>query len=461
MPLKGLVIAGTSSGCGKTTISLGFLAALVKRGLKVAPFKVGPDFIDPGHHSRITGVTSRNLDGWMLSKKYNLECFRNAAATADITVVEGVMGLFDGYDGKNESGSTAQMAKWLGLPTILVVNAKSMARSAAAVVMGFERFDEDLSYAGVIFNNLGSKRHLHYLTEAVMDNIKMPCLGGIIRDEDLAIPERHLGLITREDHPLTDQIVDKLAGVIENGIDLDGLLENLPELGQAGEPLKAVSPKRSKRVRIGIARDNAFCFYYQDNLDLLEASGAELSFFSPVADKQVPPDLDGLYFGGGYPELFADQLAANTSMRKQIRDKSRKGMPIYAECGGFMYLCAELRDRGGKRFPMVGCFPFATQMFSRLKALGYREITLTKDTIFGRAGQSIRGHEFHYSELIKSTPDIDTVFRLADKIGMQKPPEGFMVNCTLGSYNHLHFGSRPQVAEHFVDVCRNYRNERN
>jgi cobyrinic acid a,c-diamide synthase len=461
MSLKGLVIAGTSSGCGKTTVTLGFLAALVKRGLKVAAFKVGPDFIDPGHHSRITGVTSRNLDGWMLSKKYNLECFRNTTQTADIAVVEGVMGLFDGYNGKSEAGSTAQMAKWLGLPTILVVNAKSMARSAAAVVMGFEKFDENLSYAGVIFNNLGSKRHLHYLTEAVKGNIKMPCLGGIMRDEDLAIPERHLGLVTQEDHPLTDQIVDKLAGTIENSIDLDGLLESLPELGQAAEPLQAISQKKSKPVRIGIARDNAFCFYYQDNLDLLEASGAELSFFSPVADKQVPPDLDGLYFGGGYPELFADQLAVNAGMRKQIRDKSRKGMPIYAECGGFMYLCEELRDRGGKRFPMVGCFPFATQMFSRLKALGYREITLTKDTIFGRAGQSIRGHEFHYSELIKSTSDIDTAFRLADKIGMQKPPEGFMVNCTLGSYNHLHFGSRPQVAEHFVDVCRNYRNERN
>jgi len=461
MPLKGLVIAGTSSGCGKTTITLGFLAALVKRGLKVAPFKVGPDFIDPGHHSRITGVISRNLDGWMLSKKYNLKCFRNAAATADIAVVEGVMGLFDGYDGKSEAGSTAQMAKWLGLPTILVVNAKSMARSAAAVVMGFEKFDENLSYAGVIFNNLGSERHLHYLTQAVKENIHMPCLGGIIRDEDLSIPERHLGLVTREDHSLTDQILDKLAGVIENSIDLDGLLESLPELRQAEEPLQAISQKKSTSVRIGIARDNAFCFYYQDNLDLLEASGAELSFFSPVADNQVPPGLDGLYFGGGYPELFADQLAANTSMRKQIRDKSRQGMPIYAECGGFMYLCAELRDRGGQRFQMVGCFPFATQMFPRLKALGYREITLTKDTIFGRAGQSIRGHEFHYSELIKSAPGIDTVFRLADKIGMQKPPEGFLVNCTLGSYNHLHFGSRPQVAGHFVDVCRNYRNERN
>lgn len=461
MSLKGLIIAGTSSGCGKTTITLGFLAALVRRGLRVAPFKVGPDFIDPGHHRHITGVISRNLDGWMLSKRYNLECFENSTQHADIAVVEGVMGLFDGYDGKSESGSTAQMAKWLGLPAILIVNAKSMARSAAAVVMGFEKFDENLSYAGVIFNNLGSKRHLHYVTEAVKDSIHMPCLGGIIRDEALTIPERHLGLVTREEHPITEQIVDRLAGMIENSVDLDRLLENLPELNPAGKTSKAVLPRRSKPVRIGIARDNAFCFYYQDNLDLLEASGAELSFFSPVADRHIPSDIDGLYFGGGYPELLADRLAANTGMRKQIQDKSRNGMPIYAECGGFMYLCAELRDRGGNRFPMVGCFPFATQMFARLKALGYREITLKKDTLFGRAGQSIRGHEFHYSELINSTSGIDTVFRLTDKIGMQKPPEGFLVNRTLGSYNHLHFGSQPQIAGHFVDACRDYRNERN
>ena len=295
------------------------MAALAKRGLKVAPFKVGPDFIDPGHHRRITGGVSRNLDGWMLSQAYNLACFRDTAFTADLAVVEGVMGLFDGYDGKTESGSTAQMAKWLGLPIVLIVDARSMARSAAAVVLGFEKFDKDLNYAGVILNNLASDRHLHYLTEALEINVGMPCLGGIARDEKISIPERHLGLVTDEDHPLTDSAMEALTEIIEKGINLDSMLESLPEFDTVDEPSAIDTDQITTIVRIGVARDNAFCFYYQDNLDLLEAVGAELVFFSPISDKRLPADLDGLYLGGGYPELVADRLAANTRLRKQIR----------------------------------------------------------------------------------------------------------------------------------------------
>ena len=436
------------------------MAALAQRGLKVAPFKVGPDFIDPGHHSRITGVTSRTLDGWMLSKAYNLNCFRNASATADIAVVEGVMGLFDGYDGKTESGSTAQMAKWLGLPTVLIVDARSMARSAAAVVLGFEKFDKDLNYAGVILNNLASDRHSHYLTEALESNVAMPCLGGIARDEKISIPERHLGLVTDEDHPLTDSAMEALTEIIEKSINIDSLLESLPEFDTVAEPSATDADQITRGVRIGVARDNAFCFYYQDNFDLLEAAGAELVFFSPISDKRLPADLDGLYLGGGYPELVADRLAANTRLRKQIKSASREGMPIYAECGGFMYLCAELWSQKGIRYPMAGCFPFSAQMYSRLKALGYREITFTKDTIFGPSGQTIRGHEFHYSELNKPKSNTDTVYRLTDRVGVDKPPQGYYTNRTLGSYTHLHFGSQPQVAKHFVTACSAYRNER-
>jgi cobyrinic acid a,c-diamide synthase len=460
MPLKGLVIAGTNSGCGKTTISLGLMSALAKRGLRVAPFKVGPDFIDPGHHRRITAVTSRNLDGWMLSKAYNLACFRGATRSADIAVVEGVMGLFDGYDGKTEAGSTAQMAKWLGLPTILIVDARSMARSAAAVVLGFEKFDKDLNYAGVILNNLASERHLHYLTEALENNVGMPCLGGIGRDEKISIPERHLGLVTDEDHPLTDSAMRTLTEIIENGINLDRLLEGLAEFDTVDEPSLTGSDQITSAVRIGVARDNAFCFYYQDNLDLLEAAGAELVFFSPITDKRLPANLDGLYLGGGYPELVADQLAANTRLRKQIRAGSQQGMPIYAECGGFMYLCAELWSQKGIRYPMTGCFPFSTQMYSRLKALGYREVTMAKDTIIGSSGQTIRGHEFHYSELKKSESNIDTVYHLSDRIGVNQPPQGYYTHRTLGSYTHLHFGSQPQAAGCLVQACLKYQGER-
>jgi cobyrinic acid a,c-diamide synthase len=230
------------------------MAALAQRGLTVAPFKVGPDFIDPGHHSRITGAVSRNLDGWMLSKAYNSACFRNAARHTDIAVVEGVMGLFDGYDGKTESGSTAQMAKWLGLPVVLIVDAKSMARSAAAVILGFEKFDRDLSYAGVILNNLGSERHLRYLAEAIESVGSMPLLGGILRDPEISIPERHLGLFTQEDHPLSDQVIKKLVAMIEGRINLDHLLKSLPAADASSDATAKFVDREKVPVRIGVAR---------------------------------------------------------------------------------------------------------------------------------------------------------------------------------------------------------------
>ncbi len=459
--MKGIVVAGTKSGCGKTTVSLGLMAALVKRGLKVAPFKVGPDFIDPGHHSRIAGVGSKNLDGWMLSRNFNLDVFANGMKDADIAVVEGVMGLFDGYDGKSEAGSTAQIAKWLGLPVILLVDAASMARSAAAIVMGFEHFDAELTYAGVIFNHLGSARHLQYLKEAVQDRIEMPCLGGILRDTTIAIPERHLGLVTREDHPLGEENIDRLAGLIEKSIDLDLLLNGLADVDLPRQTKERPPNQIEKMVRIAVARDNAFCFYYEDNLDLLEQQGAELVFFSPMVDQNLPQDIDGLYLGGGYPELFAEKLAENAALRNRVKEKCADGMPIYGECGGFMYLCEELIDLNNNRYRMSGCFPFATRMFTRLKALGYREIALSRNTVIGNAGLIIRGHEFHYSELTSLSQDVATVFSITDRSGMDKTPEGYLINQTLGSYNHLHFGSQPDVARCFVENCLTYRNKRN
>jgi cobyrinic acid a,c-diamide synthase len=458
--MKALIIAGTKSGCGKTTVSLGLMAALTRRGLKVAPFKIGPDFIDPGHHTRITGAVSRNLDGWMLTKDYNLDLFSRHAADANIAIVEGVMGLFDGYDGKSEAGSTAQMAKWLNLPVILMVDARSMARSAAALVSGFERFDEDVEFAGVIFNNLGSDRHLSYLKDALEGNVLMACLGGIRRDETIAIPERHLGLVTPQDHELTADNIDALADLLEETIDLDHLLANLPDsspmAGSKGQSETAVA----EQVRIGVARDNAFCFYYQDNFDLLEQNGAELVFFSPISDRHLPPNIDGLYFGGGYPELNAAQLEENASLRKEVKESCMRGMPIYGECGGFMYLCNHIEDRDGKRHAMTDCFPFSTQMFPQLKALGYREVALTADTIIGKSGQRIRGHEFHYSELKKLTPEIKTIYQISDRTGLNKPPDGYLVQRTLGSYNHLHFGSQPQAARNMVETCYTYHCEK-
>ena len=441
------------------------MAALKRRGLDVAPFKVGPDFIDPGHHSRITGAVSRNLDGWMLPKDYNLKCFRKNARKADVAVAEGVMGLFDGYDGRSEAGSTAQMAKWLGLPVILVVNAKSMARSAAALVQGYERFDKDLTFAGVIFNNIGSKRHFEYLKEALEGNVKMLCLGGIPHDKGIKMPERHLGLVTSQENPLSDKYKDRLADRIEKNIDIKTLLDLLPEVKSTEEKSEDADFAIRADVRIGLARDNAFCFYYQDNLDMLEKNGSQLIEFSPVDDRSLPENLDGIYLGGGYPELFAKQLSDNVKMRRQIKESSKKGMPVYGECGGFMYLCKEIWDTKGNTYPMVGCFAFATQMFTRLKSLGYRKINLVKDTLTGKRGETIRGHEFHYSE-IKVPGDkngdrnkVETVYDISARAGIKKKDEGYLVNRTLGSYIHLHFGSRPEAAACFVESCRNYKRE--
>jgi cobyrinic acid a,c-diamide synthase len=436
------------------------MAALARRGIDIAPFKVGPDFIDPGHHNRITGKTSRNLDGWMLSKDYNLNSFETNTRNSDVAVVEGVMGLYDGYDGKSEAGSTAQMAKWLGLPILLVVDAKSMARSAAAVIMGFERFDPQLSFAGVVFNNLGSHRHLQYLKDAVKENLAISCMGGLVYDEKISIPERHLGLVTREDHALDRATVTLLADIVEKNIDLDLLIDNMPEIF-VSRRLKPLSQDiRNKSVRIAVAKDAAFCFYYRDNLELLENQGAELEFFSPVAGDNLPQNADGLYLGGGYPELYGDKLAANSRLRKRIKEKSDAGMPIYAECGGFMFLCETLSDQHGNCYPMAGCFPFATRMFPRLKALGYREITLTRNTVIGDQGLIVRGHEFHYSGLTTNGADFQTTYRISDRSGLDKPPDGYLTKRTLGSYNHLHFGSQPETAKYFVKNCITYQRQK-
>ncbi len=436
------------------------MAALTARGYAVAPFKVGPDFIDPGHHSRVTGRASRNLDGWMLSREYNLTAFAGHTADADVAVVEGVMGLFDGYDGRSEAGSTAQMAKWLGLPVVLVVGARAMARSAAALVQGFERFDPGVEFAGVLFNHLGSDRHLAFLRDAMAGHVRMPVLGGLMRDEAIAIPERHLGLVTREEHDLSADRRGRLAALIEKQVDLESLLQGLPDLDLHGHVPAPRIETRATGVRIGVARDAAFCFYYPDNLEMLAAAGAQLVFFSPLTDNRLPQGLDGLYFGGGYPELHAAALAGNRLLRQEIRQMSRVKMPIYGECGGFMYLCREMSDTDGNAFSMTGCLPFSTHMLGRLKALGYREVTQSTATLLGPAGQVMRGHEFHYSTITGEAVGLPGVYRMTDRAGMAKAGDGFVVNQTLGSYTHLHFGSCPQAAMHFVTACERWAAEK-
>ncbi len=451
---RGLVIAGTQSGVGKTTITLGLLTALRRRGLVVQPFKVWPDFIDPGHHTRAAGRVSRNLDGWMLSRAANEALFYRQARGADVAVVEGVMGLFDGYDGLSEAGSTAQMAKWLGLPVMLVVNARSMARSAAALVHGFSSFDPDLTLAGVIFNRVASPTHLEYLQQALSSLKGVRCFGGIPRNQKLAIPERHLGLATTEDHPLEEAYLNHLADLLETHLDLDGLFEALPSLVLPDERAPEVAPPM---VRLGVARDQAFCFYYPENLELLADSGAALVPFSPLEDRELPIGLHGIYLGGGYPELYAAQLAANANMLQDIRAGAAGGMPIYAECGGLMYLAREIHDLEGKAHSMAGLFSFTVRMLPRLKSLGYREMTVTAAGLLGPAGTKARGHEFHYSEIVGDPDGVTRLYRLTPRRGGATVAEGYCAGNVLASYVHLHFGSNPEVARYLVASCRAYK----
>ena len=422
---------------------------------------MGPDFIDPGHHTKIAGRTSFNLDSWMLSRQYNTRVFNEKTRGLDIAVVEGVMGLFDGYDGLSESGSTAQMAKWLDLPVVLIVSAKGKARSAAAIVKGFEEFDRDLKIAGVIFSKTGSLRHYEYLKAAVEQNCKTRCLGFMPRNDSIVMPERHLGLVTSEEIDISGQVLSTLSAMVRDHIDIKGLINSLDSFDTSCN----LDSKKGELVReqgptIAVARDKAFCFYYQDNIDILKKFGANIVEFSPLNDDRLPPDIDGIYFGGGYPEVFAKELSQKTNLFQEIKKNSVSGMPIYGECGGFMFLCKNLSGMDeAQKYPMAGCFNFKVQMSKRLRSLGYREITLKKDTIIGKKGDVLRGHEFHYSSLENQENDILDVYSVTSRAGQDLSLKGYQVYNTLGSYLHVHFGSNQDCAKHFVDTCKRFKDK--
>ncbi|QXE90290.1 cobyrinate a,c-diamide synthase [Geomonas subterranea] len=454
--MKRIVIAAPHSGSGKTTVTLGIMAALRRRGLKVAPFKVGPDFIDPGYHALVTGAPSINLDGWMCPREFVSDSFARSTADSDIAVIEGVMGLFDGIDGSSDAGSTAQVAKELAAPVILVVDARSQARSAAALVSGFAGFDPGVRVAGVIFNNVASANHERILREALAAHLPgVAVLGCMPRDAALAIPSRHLGLTTAEDNPLSAEFLDHLVEVVERHLDLEALLnlkqQKLPALPQP----EAEGGRGGAPVRIAVARDAAFCFAYPDNLRLLAEEGAEICCFSPMEDAALPDGIGGIYLPGGYPELFAAKLAGNEPMLQAVRQAVEAGVPVYAECGGFIYLTQGVAGEG-ETIPFVGVFPVRTRMLPRRKALGYREIELIADTVVGTKGTKARGHEFHYSEMGEMPERIERLYRVSRK-GADLGLEGFRYKNCLASYIHLHFGSSPGIARDFVGHCRAYR----
>ncbi len=444
-----LVIAGTHSGVGKTTIATALMAALTRRGKRVQPFKAGPDFIDPTFHRAATARASRNLDGWMLTRETNLALFARACEDADIAIVEGVMGLFDGRDGSSDAGSTAELAKWLSAPVILIVDGSAMARSAAALVRGFETFDPDLNLAGVIFNRIAGQAHFDFIRAAVEPSCRALPLGFLTANPAISFPDRHLGLFLA-DEVLTPQRLEALTDWIESSLDLNLLLE----LAATAPAIEAEIPDRpipQSRARIGIARDRAFCLYYQDNLDLLTALGCELVEFSPLSDSALPENLNGLYLGGGYPELHAAALSANASMLMSIRQFALQNRPICAECGGFMYLCESIIDLDGAVHPMTGLFPTRARMQPSLAALGYIEVEQLTNDCWLRRGEKIRGHEFRYSQIDEMPPHIARNCSVTSIQGTRA--EGFSAGSVLAGYIHLHFASCPEFAERFVKAC--------
>ncbi|MBD0315491.1 MAG: cobyrinate a,c-diamide synthase [Nitrospiraceae bacterium] len=450
-----LIIAGTSSGVGKTTVTLALLAALQARGRRVQPFKVGPDFIDPGHHTAVTGRVSRNLDGWMLGERLNREIFIHAATGADLSVIEGMMGLFDGSSPVNEIGSTAELAKQLAAPVLLVIDGSAMARSAAAMVAGYADFDGELCVAGVLFNRIGSEGHYRLLKEAVEAETDVAVVGYLKPDSAVTVEDRHLGLVTALERGSTD-LYDRLAKAAIETVDLD-LVERLAQLCGSvpiGPAFRSAASTRAMKpsVRIGVAYDPAFCFYYPENIELLEDEGAQVVRFSPMHDGALPP-IDLLYLGGGYPELYGEQLANNTVMRRAIRSFAERGGTIYAECGGMMYLTRAIRGFDGTPHEMVGLFAAEAVMKKPGLTLGYRSVEVVQAGILGGPGVMARGHEFHYSTLVANEP-LPYACALTDAQGRPAGLDGLVSGNVLALYTHLHFASRPEMAASLIDSAR-------
>ena len=476
--MGGLIIAGDRSGSGKTTVTMAILSALKARGVTIQAFKVGPDYIDPMFHRAITGRPAYNLDPVLTSESYVQQCFQRYSTTATYAVVEGVMGLFDGAGGRDWA-STAHIARLLGYPVLLVVDCARLSRSLAAIVHGYKTLDSRITIAGVVLNRVGSDRHLAML-KAAMASIQVPVLGVLRREDAIKLPERHLGLVPTDELSGLPERFRHLAALGQRCFDWEQLERvfkqspgevvvnplNPPIWGDCNAAVaapigQAAGANTASPARIGIARDRAFNFYYEDNLEALTRLGAELVPFSPLAETTLPPDLHGLYLGGGFPEMFAAELAQNEPMRRAIAQRLTAGVPTYAECGGLMYLCRELVDFEGRSWPMVGALPATTTMTSKL-TLGYRQVTVQQASPLTTRGQQFWGHEFHRSTLepISPKPLYELAsYPLPEAAAVPLRAEGWGSKTIHGSYVHVHWGDHPELPRRFWAGCDRYRQD--
>jgi len=459
--LPRILFAGDRSSSGKTTIVAGLLSALRGRGLAVQSFKVALDYIDPSYHTGITGRWCRNLDGHLMPEKTIREIYAHASDGAEVAVIEGVRGLYEGYDG--DRGSTAQIAKMLRSPVILVVDARSITRSAAALVKGYIDFDPNVDIKGVILNKVGSERHAEKAISAIRDHAGIEVVGVIPRDESMHLSMRHLGLIPmlegERKHTGFAERLDEIRKVVEEGLDIDRILEIAAE----AEPLQPLEPDLYRPssfgdgVRIGIALDEAFNFYYRDNVELIELSGAEVVPVSPIHDPALP-EIDGLYIGGGYPELYAEELSVNRSMIASIKKAHEEDIPIFGECGGLMYLCEEI-DWDGESRPAVGLVPAKTRMGGR-RIVSYTEGEFLRDCSMGPRGAAFLGHEFHHSELaLDDDAEVEYAIRLRRGTGIERGMDGIVEGNLVASYNHFHAASYREFPHHFIKCALGTRNK--
>lgn len=454
MNVPRVVLGGTSSRAGKTVVSIGLMRALKNRGFEVAPYKAGPDFIDPSYHLFAAGRHSRNIDGYMMKKADIIGTFYHGCRDCDIAVVEGTMGLYDSIDGIREIGSTGQVAKFLRAPVILIANIERISRTAAAYVLGYKVFDRDVDIKGVLLNRVGSERHAKKVTAAVEKLAKMPVVGVMPRDERIEIPERHLGLVPAYEKRRLNRLFDTLAELIEEYVDVDKIIK----IAKGAKAMKNVkeppvfSPKKKITAKLGVIRDKCFSFYYQDNLDAFTAAGAEIKFIDSLKDKKLG-DIDALYIGGGFPEVFAKELEKNAPLRSSIYDFCEEGKPTYGECGGLMYLGKSIKTREGDEHEMVGFLPIKTQMFKKFQSLGYVRNEVIANNPISRKGAILKGHEFHYSK-VKIMEDMEYIYKVKRGMGIDGEHDGLLVKNTLASYMHLHVLSYPQMIGNFLKSAR-------
>ncbi|QEK11807.1 cobyrinate a,c-diamide synthase [Crassaminicella thermophila] len=458
MKFPRFVLAGTQSGVGKTTISIGIMAAFKKRGLNVQPFKVGPDYIDPAFHSFVTKNKSRNLDSWMIKPNIIMSLFLKNSLCKDISIVEGVMGLYDGYGTKKDEGSTAHVSKIIQAPVILIVDGKGMSSSAAAQVLGYKLYDECVDIKGIIINNISGDSHYNLLKESIERDTKIKCVGYLRSNAHIALESRHLGLIPSVELKGLEKKIEEIAEMVEETIDLDALIM----IANEAKSIEYQPPKVKeivKNINIGVALDKSFNFYYEDNLDLLKDLGANLIYFSPIEDEDLPENLHGLYIGGGFPEVFAKELEKNIKMREKIKEAIKNGIPTYAECGGFMYLSKAITTLEDEKYEMVGIFDTEAKMTKRLQRFGYVHVNIEKPCAIAKEKNHVKAHEFHRSMIDENTQNeyvyvVDKI-RNGEKIKTWKC--GLKKYNALGAYAHIHFYSNTGIAKDFIENCMLYR----